>query len=323
MGRLRVGFIGCGGRNRRAHMRYVSGFGDVEMAAVCDPMDDARDAAGDEFGIQARYPDMDEMLDEERLDAVFVATPPHLNATVAMPCLERGVNMLLEKPPGMTASETAALRDAAERSGATVMVGWDRRFNPVVVKARQMVEERGPVVQLVGEFHKSMNRFGEAPKLPEVVMAKRLMTTSIHAIDLVRAMAGSEVAEVHSVVRRAFSEYEDVHAALVLFESGCVAQLTANYTTDARLERYEIHGRDISAYLEGVSQGVVFCDGQRHELTEAGSGGIEKQARFFLDCIKGGRHVGPPGASLEEAVKTMELAEAILEGSRLTEESKV
>ena len=141
MGRLRVGFIGCGGRNRQAHMRYVSGFGDVEMASVCDPMDEARDAAGDEFGIQARYPDIDEMLDEERLDAVFVATPPHLNATVAMPCLERGVNMLLEKPPGMTASETAALRDAADRSGATVMVGWDRRFNPVVVEARRMVEE--------------------------------------------------------------------------------------------------------------------------------------------------------------------------------------
>ena len=43
MGKLRVGFIGCGGRNRRGHMAYVSGFEDAEMAAVCDPIDEVRD----------------------------------------------------------------------------------------------------------------------------------------------------------------------------------------------------------------------------------------------------------------------------------------
>ena len=49
-----------------------------------------------------------------------------------------------------------------------------------------------------------------------------------------------------------WSGYRDVHAALVAFENGVVAQLIHNYTTNARLERYEIHGHEISAYLEGV-----------------------------------------------------------------------
>ena len=52
----------------------------------------------------------------------------------------------------------------------------------------------------------------------------------------------------------------------MIFANGCVAQISANYTTDARLERYEIHGRDISAYLEGIHGGEFVCDGERRPV---------------------------------------------------------
>jgi predicted dehydrogenase len=107
-----------------------------------------------------------------------------------------------------------------------------------------------------------------------------------------------------------------VYAALVLFENGCVAQLTANYTTGARLERYEIHGHGISAYLEGVSQGTILSQGERRELSVAGDGGMYAQTRFFLDCVKEDRPIGLPAANLDEAIKTMALAEAILNSIR-------
>jgi predicted dehydrogenase len=168
----------------------------------------------------------------------------------------------------------------------------------------------------VGEFHKSMTRYMEIPGVAEIVMDNMLLESPIHAVDLVRALAGSAVTEVHSIVRRACSPYKDVHGALIGFASGCVGHLIANYTTDARLERYEIHGREISAYLEGVSQGVVVCDGERHELRSTGSNGTREQDRFFLDCVREDRPIELPAADLNEAVKTMELAEAILGGLR-------
>ena len=315
MARLQAAVVGCGGR-ARGHMQALAGFDDVAMVAVCDLIAAARDAAGDEFGIAHRYASVEEMLDSESLDAVFVATPAHINAKAAQPCLDRGVNTLLEKPPGLSVAETTALRDAAARTGAKGMVGWQRRFNPFIVEARRMVEERGPIVQLVGEFHKPMSRFESGGRFPEIVMDNMLLESPIHAIDVVRAMAGSEVAEVHSVVRRALHKHKDVHGALILFENGCIAHIIANYTTDARLERYEIHGRDISAYLEGVRQGEVVCDGERHTLTGSGADATVAQARLFLDCIKEDRPVPLPAASLDEAVKTMELAVAILAGLR-------
>ena len=217
----------------------------------------------------------------------------------------------------MNVAEARALRDAAERSGAKGIVGFQRRFNSVLVQARRMVEARGPVVQLVGEFHKSMSRIEAGGTFPPAVLENILLETPIHAIDLLLALAGSDVAEVHSVRRRALHRYVDVYAAQIVFENGCVAHLIANYTTDARLQRYEIHGRDISAYLEGISEGVVFCDGERHTLTLGGKNDTADQARFFLDCIKEDRPVTLPAATLDEGIKTMQLAEAILAGREL------
>ena len=117
-----------------------------------------------------------------------------------------------------------------------------------------MIEERGPVTQVLGEFHKSMTTTEGSGRFPEVILDNVLLETPIHSIDLVRAMAGSDVAEVHSVVRRALSSHKDVHAALVVFENGCVAQIMANYTGPERLQRYEVHGRDISATWSGSAR---------------------------------------------------------------------
>ena len=283
--------------------------------AVCDPVLEARARAADEFGVENRYESISKMLDAGGIDVAFVTTPAHLNAPSALPCLEAGVHTLLEKPPGMHVEETIELREAAARSGAKAMIGWQRRFNPFVVEARQLIEERGPIVQLVGEFHKSMAKFEEGGRFPEIVMERMLVESPIHAIDLVRSLAGADVAEVHSVVKRRFSKYNDAHAALVLFDNGCIAQISSNYTTDARLERYEIHGRGISAYLEGIKGGSVVVDGERRELSGEGDA-IHAKDEFFLDCIREDRPVSLPGANLDEAVKTMELAEAILAGLR-------
>src|SRR5438034_339118 len=226
---LHVAVVGCGGRSRSSHLPLLAEFAEVQVVALCDPVPAARDAAGEQFGVQRRYAHVEELLDAETPDAIIVAAPPHLNAAAALPCLERGIHTLLEKPPGMSVAETVALRDAAARTGAKAMVGWNRRFDPLIVRAREWVESRGPVTQVVGEFHKSMRAYMAIEGIPEIVMDNMLLESPIHAVDLVRALADSAVTEVHSIVRRACSPYKDIHGALILFANGCVAHLIANY----------------------------------------------------------------------------------------------
>ena len=318
MSRLRVAEVGTGPKGHQ-HLSILNGFEEVELVAVCDPSAEARNAVGEEFNISKRYANLEELLDGEQLDAVFAATPPQLNAPVAQTCVERGLHTFLEKPPGLNASETIALRDAVKKGGVKAMVGLNRRFHPMIVKAKEMVEERGPIVQLVGEFHKSMTMLANSrhSSKPEV-MDNWLVSNDIHAVDIVRHLAGADVAEVHSFARRAFSEYRDLHAALVIFENDCVANYAFNYTTGYRLERYEIHGRDISVFLEGVNKGTIYRDGKISEMPSTDTSGTEEELRYFVDCLLEDRPVEPPAANLDEAVKSVELVDAIRAGFRET-----
>ena len=313
MSRLRVAEVGIRGKGGQ-HMEILSGFEEVELVAVCDTVPEILESVGDKFGISCRYSSVDQLLDSEELDAVFIATPPEFNAPVALPCLEHGVNTFLEKPPGMTAAEAKGLVVAAEKSGAKGMVGLNRRFHPMLNQALEMVEERGPVIQLVGEFHKPMSVLAKMSRFAPEVMDNWLVANDIHVVDMVRRMAGAEVREVHSFARRAVSEYRDVHAALVVFENDCVASYSFNYTTAQRLERYEIHGNNVSAYLEGVREGFVLRGDERIELPFPETSGTEEEIRYFIDCLLEDRPVAAPAPTLEEGFKSVQLVEAIRAG---------
>ncbi len=307
---LNAALIGCGGRGR-GHIEAMKTFDDLRFVAVCDPVEELRDRVAAENAVPHQYGDIEDMLSKEDLDLAVVATPAHLNGKCALPVIQAGVHTLIEKPPGLSGAEAEELRDAAKASGAKVLVGWNRRFHSLICKARRMIEERGPITQIVAEFHKSMTDLA-ARGFPEHLLDRFIYETPIHAIDLTRSLAGSSpIAELHAVARRANSRFVDVYAALIRFENGCVAQITANFTTDARLERYEIHGRDCSAYLEGVRRALVQRDGKEEVFDTVESAGTAEQARFLVDCIKEDRPVDLPAAGLDEAVETMKLADRI------------
>ena len=184
-----MGIVGCGGRGR-GHARHIAGLDGVRLEAVCDPAVATRRAVAAEFGIPHQYDEPRQMLAAGSLDAAVVSAPPELNFAAALPCLEAGLDTLVEKPPGMRVAETRRLQETASRSGARCMVGWNRRFNPLIVEARQRVAEGGPLVTVVGEFHKNLVQIEAEGKLTEPVLARFLYETPIHAIDTLRVLAG-------------------------------------------------------------------------------------------------------------------------------------
>jgi predicted dehydrogenase len=138
---------------------------------------------------------------------------------------------MMEKPPGLSVVETTELRDAAVAAGVKGMVAWNRRFHPIIAKAREMVLERGPITQVLGEFHKDMRSFideniaganmssgrlmrGEGRKrewfdgeewhlgFPPHILDKMFMESPVHALDVLAAF-------LHAVPRRAHG----LHAA--------------------------------------------------------------------------------------------------------------
>jgi predicted dehydrogenase len=307
---LRVAMVGCGPRAHH-HARLLDRMTGVRLEAVCDPLASPRRTMAEEFGIGRRYERIERMLDAAALDAVLVNVPPHLNAEAAMVCLEAGIDTLVEKPPGLHVAETRALRAAAERNGARCMVGLNRRFNPLIAAAKRRVAERGPLVTVVGEFHKNLVEIEQQGRIAEPTLARFFYETPIHALDCVRWLAGAPVRAVYSFSQRAVSRHRDAFGALMEFDNSCIVHLIANITSGARLERYEIHGAGISAYLDGVSRGHVVVDGEVTELSGDGASSTLEQDRYFLDCIREDRPIEAPACGLDEAVATMELAALI------------
>src|SRR5919198_3939767 len=80
------------------------------------------------------------MLEREKPDGVIIATPNALHVSVGLACVARGIPMLVEKPVADTEDASRRLVDAAERARVPLLVGHHRRHNPLIEKARELVQ---------------------------------------------------------------------------------------------------------------------------------------------------------------------------------------
>ena len=122
---LKIGFIGAGNINGN-HMKHAQAQG-LDLVAVADLHEPAAVARGTEFSMKP-YDDPAKMFEAEELDLVVIGTPNFVHKDQAVMALEAGVNVLLEKPMAMNATEADAIISARDKSGKTLMMGMPNRF---------------------------------------------------------------------------------------------------------------------------------------------------------------------------------------------------
>ncbi len=130
---IRFGMLGVGKRGN-AHLGRLAERSDVRIQAVCDIDSSARDAA--QSAAQAdnprSYSDFREMVRQDDIDAVLVATPCHLHAEMAALALEAGKHVFCEKPLAITADQVRLVLDAARNSEAVFQIGQQSRNSPLM-----------------------------------------------------------------------------------------------------------------------------------------------------------------------------------------------
>ena len=139
--RLKVGIIGTGGI-ARAHMERYIQMDDVDIVALADLVPGKAAQFAERFGLKdARlYPSHKELLDAEILDAVSVCTYNTTHAECTIYALEKGVNVLLEKPMCVTTEEAAAICRAEKKSGKILSIGFQPRFDDNMKMVKQIVQ---------------------------------------------------------------------------------------------------------------------------------------------------------------------------------------
>ena len=152
---VRIAMIGAGGMSNRVHYPSLASFADVEIVAICDLDRERLDTAADRYGVTSRYTDYREMIEAVQPDAVYAIGPPQYMYDIWTWCLNRGVNLFIEKPLGVTLHQAKALAYLAERNGCITQVGFQRRSSPLGTQLRNACLERGPIVHAVCRFYKN------------------------------------------------------------------------------------------------------------------------------------------------------------------------
>jgi predicted dehydrogenase len=128
-GRLRIGVVGCGLIAQVMHLHYLRELADrFEIAALCDVSEELGRACADDYGVPRTFARWQDLL-EAPLDAVLILTSGS-HAPIAIAAAEAGKHMLIEKPLCFSVAEGRAVIEAALRTGVTLMVGYNKRYDP-------------------------------------------------------------------------------------------------------------------------------------------------------------------------------------------------
>ena len=331
---IKVGIIGAGGIARNMHLPSLNEMADVDVVAVCDIIESRAREMSEKYAIPRVYTLYREMLaaETDAIDAFFVLVEPGNLFHVTWHCLDAGYHAFMEKPPGVTCFQAESLARKADQAERILQVGFNRRHIPLVRQVKEIVEQNTTINQVEGCFFK----FGSGAF--DRGSTSAFMSDTVHAVDLVRWLAGGAPAAVASVVGRSDEPIVSSWNAVCRFDNGVTGIVKGNYRTGGRVHQFQVHGPGLSAYInlgfgeagcdavllchEGTAQyslaargaedkSVVRIDG--YELAGSRemykSYGFYQEDRHFIDCVEAGTQ---PETSIHDAVKSMELAEMIL-----------
>lgn len=302
---LRVGLIGYGHVGRH-HARLLRGMAGVDFAWVVD-VDRARAQEGAAAAQASAAFTAHEVRDQ--VDAVVVAVPTESHLEVALPFLERGVGVLVEKPMAASTEDADRLIEAAARSGATLAVGHTERFNPAVAAAAPLV---------AGPRFIEGHRLGTFPdRSLDIDVVFDLM---IHDIDVILAMVRSEVTSIEAVGVPVLTPKYDIANARLRFASGCIANVTASRISRDRVRKIRFFQSDSYLSIDYAAQEVegwrlVRREGA-HPAIEGGPIPVlreEPLKREFADFLRAARERTSPLVDGEAGRRALELATRIAE----------
>jgi predicted dehydrogenase len=251
---MRWGIVGCGliGRKRAAALQALG----HAITAVSDVAHERSADLAQTTGAQVME-NWSDLAGRPDIDAVVVATSHDWLSPIAVACLDHGKHVLVEKPAGRNLAEIAAIAEAAQRNSRQVKVGYNHRFHPAILKARDIVDtgELGALMYVRGRYghggrigYEKEWRFNRA-----LSGGGELLDQGSHLIDLAHWFLG-EVTAVQATLRTFFwpADVEDNCFLTLATAAGQVAWLHATWTEWKNMFSFEIYGRDGKLAIEGL-----------------------------------------------------------------------
>jgi predicted dehydrogenase len=256
-GFMRWGIIGAGLiGNKRADALLSLG---ENVACVAD-VDIAR--AGELAGKYraSAHSDWKEVTRSGDIDAVVVATTHDWLSPISVDALQHGKHVLVEKPAGRNPSEVKAVLDAAKKSGKTVCVGFNHRFHPAILAAREICRsgEHGKILYMRARYgHGGRPGYEKEWRFnPEISGGGQLIDQGSHLIDLSRFFSGEKLELAHSMLKNYFwhAPAEDTGLLVLEGKDGKSATLFTSCVQWKNLFSFEIFLERAQVNVDGLGR---------------------------------------------------------------------
>lgn len=234
-----------------------------------------------------------------KVDAISLAVPTSLHSSIACDFLKQGVHCLVEKPIASSVAEATEMSKVAKKHKAKLMVGHIERFNPAVVKLKQLIDQ-GYLGKLIVV---STRRVG--PFVSRGQDAGIIIDSAIHDIDVVRYLLGRDPSHIYSKTGSLIHDKED-YAIIVLGFDDAVSCLEVNWFTPHKVRTLVATGSNAICYLDYIKQELQICS-----ATSTRQINIEKveplklEIEHFLNCINNNL---TPLVDAESSTKALEIA---------------
>ena len=299
---LRLAVIGVGHLGRH-HARILSTMEGVTLSAVVDTLPE-RGAEIASVSNTRALTDYRDLIGE--VDAVVVAVPTELHAEVAVPFLDKGTPVLVEKPMSRSLADADRMLAAARASGAMIAVGHTERHNPAVAVALRLVSAPRFI-----EVHR-LSAFPDRSLDIDVVF-----DLMIHDLDVILAIVKSEVTSIEAVGVPVLTPKYDIANVRLRFASGCIANITASRISKDRVRKIRFFQPDAYLSVDYASQEVEGWRLVRKEPRPDIQGGAipverdEPLRRELADFVKAVRDRSAPLVDGEAGRRALALAAEI------------
>lgn len=253
---LRWGIIGFGAFADIAMGPAITNTDGHELVAIMGRNKSKITGYGQKFDVQYVYNSAEELVGNEEIEAVYVATPNFQHCTHTVLAAERGLHVVCEKPMAVTADEAKRMVSVCHDKGVKLMIGNMMRFNPCHPWLKDKL--RNGAIGDIAETH-AVFEFFLAPEYsqwrvdPNTGGAGIVMDVGVHCVDLMRYLLGSEVTEVSAFMETGDYPFPvDVNSVVILrFENGAFGTLYVSFNNRNPVNTLEFRG----------SRGVAICDG--------------------------------------------------------------
>ena len=308
-----VGFIGFGNYAKGVLMPALKKIDGVTLNAVVTATGISAGHASSKYGFAVASTDPDVIVSDSAINTVFIATRHNTHAGLAIAALRAGKHVFCEKPLAMTSDELDEVEGAARDARSVLTVGFNRRYAPLLMKAKAALEPRtGPLVML---YRINAGAIPGDSWIQGEEGGGRVIGEVCHFVDALTYLAGSRPIDVRAV---SASGHPDAVSVLIRFADGSTGAIVYTSLGDpsASKEYIEIFAAGRVVQIDDFVRLDVTAGGKRSRITSAQNKGQQALVAAFILATRG---QAPPPISLDDLMAVSAATIAIEDSLRTGE----